>query len=377
MTALPASGLALRTLITADGDLKLFLVDQPVPALADHEILVRVEAAPINPSDLALLTGPADLSTAQASGAGAAKALTATVPEPFRKYVAGRFGEAMAAGNEGAGVVIAAGKDEAAQKLIGRTVALAGGAMYAQYAVAPAMMVLPLPDGVTPVQGASAFVNPLTALSMVETMRLEGYKALVHTAAASNLGQMLVRLTKAEGIGLVNIVRSPAQAQILRDLGATYVVDSTAPGFEADLEAAIAATGAMLAFDAIGGGKLAGQILSAMERVAAKSGPYSRYGSSTMKQVYIYGGLDVGPTSFNRSFGLIWGIGGWLLTPFLQKAGMETVLRLRARVAAEITTTFASAYTAELSFDQMLDPATARAYAAKATSQKMLLKPWA
>jgi NADPH:quinone reductase len=227
------------------------------------------------------------------------------------------------------------------------------------------------------VQGASAFVNPLTALSMVETMRMEGYKALVHTAAASNLGQMLVRLTKAEGIGLVNIVRSPAQAQILRDLGATYVVDSTAPGFEADLEAAIAATGAMLAFDAIGGGKLAGQILSAMERVASKSGPYSRYGSSAMKQVYVYGGLDTGPTSFNRSFGLIWSIGGWLLTPFLQKAGMETVMRLRARVAAEITTTFASAYTAELSFDQMLDPATARAYAAKATGQKMLLKPWA
>jgi NADPH:quinone reductase len=377
MTALPASGLALRTLITADGELKMFLVDQPVPALADHEILVRVEAAPINPSDLALLTGPADLSTAQASGAGAAKALTATVPEPFRKFVAGRFGEALPAGNEGAGVVIAAGKDEAAQKLIGKTVALANGSMYAQYAIAPAMMVLPLPDGVTPVQGASAFVNPLTALSMVETMRMEGYKALVHTAAASNLGQMLVRLTKAEGIGLVNIVRSPAQAQILRDLGATYVVDSTAPGFEADLEAAIAATGAMLAFDAIGGGKLAGQILSAMERVASKSGPYSRYGSSAMKQVYVYGGLDTGPTSFNRSFGLIWSIGGWLLTPFLQKAGMETVMRLRARVAAEITTTFASAYTAELSFDQMLDPATARAYAAKATGQKMLLKPWA
>jgi NADPH:quinone reductase-like Zn-dependent oxidoreductase len=377
MTALPTSGLALRTLITADGELKMFLVDQPVPALADHEILVRVEAAPINPSDLALLTGPADLSTAQASGAGAAKALTATVPEPFRKYVAGRFGEALPAGNEGAGVVIAAGKDEAAQKLIGKTVALANGSMYAQYAIAPAMMVLPLPDGVTPVQGASAFVNPLTALSMVETMRMEGYKALVHTAAASNLGQMLVRLTKAEGIGLVNIVRSPAQAQILRDLGATYVVDSTAPGFEADLEAAIAATGAMLAFDAIGGGKLAGQILSAMERVASKSGPYSRYGSSTMTQVYVYGGLDIGPTSFNRSFGLIWSIGGWLLTPFLQKAGMETVMRLRARVAAEITTTFASAYTAELSFDQMLDPATARAYAAKATGQKMLLKPWA
>jgi NADPH:quinone reductase len=339
--------------------------------------LIKVEAAPINPSDLALLTGPADLSAAVSNGAGAAKTLKAPVPQQFLKHVAGRLGEAMAAGNEGAGTVIAAGADPSAQALIGKTVALASGAMYAHYAVAPALMVLPLPDGVSAVQGASAFVNPLTALSMVETMKREGYTGLVHTAAASNLGQMLVRLCKKDGVPLVNIVRSAEQAQILRDLGAVHVVDSTAPSFEADLEAAIAATGAMLAFDAIGGGKLAGQILSAMERVAAKNGPYSRYGSSTMKQVYIYGGLDLSPTTFNRAFGLIWGIGGWLLTPFLQKIGMENVVKLRARVAAEITTTFASKYTAELSFDQMLDPATARAYAAKATGQKMLLRPWA
>lgn len=376
MTALPASGLALRSLITPEGELRMFLVEQPVAPLEAHQVLVKVEAAPINPSDLALLTGPADLAAAEASGSGASKVLRAPVAPQFLKHVAGRLGEAMPAGNEGAGVVIAAGADPAAQALMGKTVSLAGGGMYAQYATAPAMMALPMAEGVTPAQGASAFVNPLTALSMVETMRMEGYKGLVHTAAASNLGQMLVRVCKADGVPLVNIVRSAEQGAILKGLGAEHVVDSTATTFEADLEAAITATGAMLAFDAIGGGKLAGQILAAMERVAAKSGPYSRYGSSTMKQVYIYGGLDVGPTTLTRSFGLSWGLCGWLLTPFLQKAGLETMARLRARVAKEITTTFASAYTAEINFDQMLDPATVRAYAAKATGKKVLVRPW-
>ena len=376
MSTLPASGLALRTLITAEDGLKVFLEDAPVPAPVGDQVLIRVEAAPINPSDLALLTGPADLSAATAEGAGASKALRAPVPAPFLKYVSGRLGEALPVGNEGAGVVIAAGDGAAAQALLGRTVAFANGGAYAQYALSGIFTVLPLPEGVSAEQGASAFVNPMTALSMVETMRMEGYTALVHTAAASNLGQMLVRLCRAEGIGLVNIVRSAEQAAILRGLGAEHVVDSSLPSFEADLEAAITATGAMLAFDAIGGGKLASQILAAMERVAAKTGPYSRYGSSTMKQVYIYGGLDVGPTTLNRSFGLSWGLGGWLLTPFLQKLGGPGVMRLRQRVAAEITTTFASAYSTRLSFDQMLDPEQARVYAKKATGQKALVLPW-
>jgi len=372
----PSSNLALKTLITPEAGLKVFLDETPVAAPVGDQVLIRVEAAPINPSDLALLTGPADLSQAVAEGTGAAKALQAPVPEPFLKFVAGRLGEALPVGNEGAGVVIAAGENPAAQALLGRTVAFANGAAYAQYALTGIFTVLPLPEGVSAEQGASAFVNPMTALSMVETMRMEGYTALVHTAAASNLGQMLVRLCKAEGIGLVNIVRSAEQAAILRSLGAQHVVDSSTPSFEADLEAAITATGAMLAFDAIGGGKLASQILSAMERVAAKTGPYSRYGSSTMKQVYIYGGLDTGPTTLNRSFGRSWGLGGWLLTPFLQKLGGPGVMRLRQRVAAEITTTFASAYSTRLSFDQMLDPDQARAYAKKATGQKALVLPW-
>jgi NADPH:quinone reductase-like Zn-dependent oxidoreductase len=373
---LPSSGLALRTLITPEAGLKVFLEEAPVRAPVGDQVLIRVEAAPINPSDLALLTGPADLSQATAEGEGAAKALHAPVPEPFLKFVAGRLGEALPAGNEGAGVVIAAGDSPAAQALMGRTVAFANGGAYAQYALSGIFTVLPLPEGVSAEQGASAFVNPMTALSMVETMRMEGYTALAHTAAASNLGQMLVRLCQAEGIGLVTIVRSAEQAAILRGLGAVHVVDSSLPSFEADLEAAIAATGAMLAFDAIGGGKLASQILAAMERVAAKTGPYSRYGSSTMKQVYIYGGLDTGPTTLNRSFGLSWGLGGWLLTPFLQKLGGPGVMRLRQRVAAEITTTFASAYSTRLSFEQMLDPEHARAYAKKATGQKALVLPW-
>jgi NADPH:quinone reductase len=376
MTTLPTSGLALRTLVTAEDGLKVFLEQAPVNAPVGDQVLIRVEAAPINPSDLALLTGPADLTGATAAGAGADKVLRAPVPERFLPFVAGRLGEALPVGNEGAGVVIAAGEGAAAQALIGRTVAFANGGAYAQYAVSGIFTVLPLPEGVSAEQGASAFVNPMTALSMVETMRLEGYTALVHTAAASNLGQMLVRLCQAEGVGLVNSVRSTEQAAILRALGAEHVVDSSLPSFEADLEAAIAATGAMLAFDAIGGGKQAGQILSAMERVAAKTGPYSRYGSSTMKQVYVYGGLDTGPTSFTRSFGLSWGIAGWLLTPFLQKLGGPGVMRLRQRVAAEITTTFASAYSTRLSFEEMLDPAQAQAYAKKATGQKALVLPW-
>jgi NADPH:quinone reductase-like Zn-dependent oxidoreductase len=377
MTDLPSSGLALRTLITEGGGLTVSLQSVPVAQPVGEQVLIKVQAAPINPSDLALLLGPADMAAATATGVGATKALHAPVPPAFMKMVSGRLGEAMPVGNEGAGVVIAAGEAPAAQALIGKTVAFANGAAYAQYATSGLMTVLPLPEGVSPEQGASAFVNPMTALSMVETMRLEGYKALVHTAAASNLGQMLVRLCKAEGIGLVNIVRSADQATILHGLGAEHVVDTSQPSFETDLEAAIAATGAMLAFDAIGGGKLAGQILSAMERVAAKAGPYSRYGSSTMKQVYIYGGLDMAPTTLNRSFGLSWGVGGWLLTPFLQKLGGPGVMRLRQRVAAEITTTFASAYSTRLSFDQMLDPDHARAYAKKATGQKALVLPWA
>ncbi|HVI34401.1 zinc-binding dehydrogenase [Phenylobacterium sp.] len=373
-TEIPQTGLSLRTLITASGELQLSLVDQPVTPPGPDEVLVRIEAAPINPSDLGLLFGPADLSGASLGGSAERPVLTARVPERFLPAVRGRLDQSLAAGNEGAGVVIAAGEN--ARHLIGRTVAVFGRAMYAQYITAPAAEVLLLPEGATAAEGASCFVNPLTALAMVETMRNEGHTALVHTAAASNLGQMLNRICLKDGVELVNIVRKPQQAELLRGLGAKHVVDSSAEGFLADLTAALEATGATIAFDAIGGGRLAGQILSCMEAAAVRKMPvYSRYGSDTFKQVYIYGGLDTGPTEFNRNFGFSWSLSGFLLTPFLVKAGPARAQALRERVAAELKTTFASHYTGELSLAEALQPANVAAYAAKHTGEKYLVAP--
>jgi NADPH2:quinone reductase len=215
--------------------------------------------------------------------------------------------------------------------------------MYSQYRCLKAAQCLPLPPGTSAVDGASCFVNPLTTLGMIETMRLEGHSALVHTAAASNLGQMLVKLCNKDGIELVNVVRRPEQAEMLRALGAKHVCDSSAATFMQDLTEALVATSATIAFDAIGGGKQGGQILACMEAAALRKGSgYSRYGSTTHKQLYIYGGLDRGPTVLNRAFGMAWGVGGWLLTPFLVKIGAERAQQLRERVAAEIKTTFAS-----------------------------------
>jgi NADPH2:quinone reductase len=292
------------------------------------------------------------------------------------RAMAGRLDQSMPVGNEGAGVVIAAGADPAAQALMGKTVALIGGAMYAQYRTLKAADVLPLPPGATAADGASCFVNPLTALGMVETMRREGHTALVHTAAASNLGQMLNRICLKDGVALVNIVRSREQAHILTDIGAKYVVDSTSPTFMEALTAALVETGATLAFDAIGGGKLAGQILTAMEAAAVqRMTTYSRYGSTTYKQVYIYGGLDTGPTVLNRAFGMSWGLGGWLLTPFLMKIGAAEGQKLRQRVADELKTTFASHYTKEISLAEALDPAIIAAYNKRATGEKYLINP--
>jgi NADPH:quinone reductase len=279
-------------------------------------------------------------------------------------------------GNEGAGTVVAAGSDPAAQALLGKLVAGIGGAMYAQYRTLKAADVLPLPPGASAADGASCFVNPLTALGMVETMRREGHTALVHTAAASNLGQMLNRICLKDGVQLVNIVRSAEQARILKEIGATHVVDSTAESFLDDLTKALVDTGATLAFDAIGGGKLAGQILGAMEVAAnQRATVYSRYGSSVHKQVYIYGGLDTSPTVLNRSYGMAWGLGGWLLTPFLMKIGAAEGQKLRQRVADELKTTFASHYTAEIGLAEALDPAVAAAYNRRATGEKYLINP--
>lgn len=368
------TGLELRSKITAGGKLELSLAEVAVPEPEAGQVLIRVEGSPLNPSDLGLLTGPADLSTLVAGGTAERPTLTATVPPERLPMVAARLDQDMQVGNEGAGTVIAAG--QGAEGLLGKTVAVLGGAMYATHRIAPAAGCLVLPDDATAADGASCFVNPLTALSFPETMRAEGHKAIVHTAAASNLGQMLVKICQADGIPLVNIVRSPEQVKLLKDLGAQHVLDSTIPSFKADLVEALAETGATIGFDAIGGGPLAGDILAAMEVALNRTaGAYSRYGNATHKQVYIYGGLDLRPTEVPRNVGLAWGLGGYLLTYFLQKAGPEVMARMRARVAAELKTTFASHYTAEISLAEALNPDTLKAYSRRATGEKYLINP--
>jgi NADPH2:quinone reductase len=370
------SGLQLRSLVTAGGELRLSLERVETPAPGPGEVVVRVQASPINPSDLGLLIGPADISTARTGADANGPTWTADIPRHLMRMMAARVDESMPVGNEGSGVVVAAGESPEAQALLGKTVACLGGAMYGQFRTLPLASVMPLPDGTDPKDGASCFVNPLTALCFPETMKREGFTGLIHTAAASNLGQMLVKICLADGIPLVNIVRSDEQAGILRGIGATHIVDSSKPTFLEDLTQAIVDTGAYLAFDAIGGGKLAGQILNCMEIAANKTAKvYSRYGSNQAKQVYIYGGLDTGPTELNRAFGMMWGLGGWLLTPFMMKIGPVEVQRLRDRVVAELKTTFASHYTAEISLAEALDPQVIAAYNRKSTGEKYLIRP--
>ena len=370
------NALQLRSLVTKAGELQLSLESVPIPEPAAGEVLIRIEAAPINPSDLGLLLGAADMSTAKASGTAERPVVTARIPDAAMKGMAGRLDTSMPIGNEGAGTVVVAGSSDAAQALMGKRVAALGGAMYSQYRCVPAEQCLVLPDGVAAADGASSFVNPLTALGMVETMHREGHSALVHTAAASNLGQMLNRICLLDGVGLVNIVRNPQQEAMLRLMGATHVCNATAPTFMDDLTGALVATGATLAFDAVGGGRLAGQILTGMEAAANRTAKeYSRYGSTTHKQVYIYGGLDTGPTEFTRNFGMTWGMGGWLLFPFLQKVGPDAAQALKRRVAAELTTTFRSHYANELSLAQALALDEIAVYAKRSTGAKVLINP--
>ena len=370
------TGLQLRSLVKDDNTLEVSLTEVEFPEPGPDEVLVRVDATPINPSDLALLVGPADPATFRVGGTPERPVLTADIPAAAMKMVAGRLNESLPVGNEGAGVVVAAGSSEAAQALLGRTVGMVGGEMYAQYRCIHVQQCLPLEEGTSAAEGASCFVNPLTALGMVETMRREGHKALVHTAAASNLGQMLNRLCIADGVDLVNIVRKPEQEKILRDLGAKTIVNSSSDSFMDELTAALKATGATLAFDATGGGKLASQILSCMEAAAASSMKvYNRYGSDVFKQVYIYGALDRSPTILTRNFGFSWSVGGWLLFPFLQKVGPEKTMELRARVAREIKTTFASHYTGEISLPQVLSLEALAVYGKQATGEKFLIRP--
>lgn len=377
----PESTLQIRSLVTEEGTVELYLDTVPLPPPGPDQVVVRVDAAPINPSDLGLLFAGADMTRATATGSDPDRPkVSAPLPAAARRAMAARVGVAMAVGNEGAGTVVATGSSPAAAALQGRTVAVAGGAMYSQYRVVDAAACLVLPDGVDAAAGASSFVNPMTVLGMVETMRMEGHTGLVHTAAASNLGQMLNRVCQEDGVPLVNVVRRPEQARMLRDGGARWVCDSSAEDFMDRLIDALAETGATVAFDAVGGGRLAGQILTAMEaaltrQAAARGDAYSRYGTSTHKQVYIYGSLDRGPTEIHRSFGMAWAVGGWLLTPFLQKVGRDGFERMRQRVAAGIRTTFASSYTAEVTLAGALDLDAIAVYGRQATGAKYLIRP--
>ncbi len=368
--------LQMLSTVTEAGELRLELKEQETPKPNADQVLVRIEATPINPSDLGVMFGFTDMSAATSAGTGGDTVLTAPVSEQGMRVMKARVGQALAVGNEGAGTVVATGDSDAAKSLDGKIVAVAGGQMYGQYRCIEAASCLPLLEGHTAKDGASSFVNPMTVLSMIETMRMENHTALVHTAAASNLGQMLNRICQAEGIDLVNIVRKEEQVALLKDMGAKYVINSSADTFMADLTDAIHETGATLAFDATGGGMLASNILSCMEAAAARTpGAYSIYGSVKHKQVYLYGGLDTSPTTLNRGYGMAWGVGGWLLPNFLAKAGMEVAGRLRARVAQELTTSFASNYTNEISLSEALDADIMKQYYAKHTGEKFLICP--
>ena len=377
MTAsIPAKALQLHSLIRAEGELEISLVDVEIPEPAADEVLVRIEATPINPSDLGLLFGAADLSTATVSGTNEYPVVSARVPEKAMKAMAGRLGQSMPVGNEGAGVVVKAGSSAAAQHLLGKKVAMLGGAMYAQYRCINVERCLKLPDDVTPAEGASCFVNPMTVLGMVETMRGDGHSALIHAAAASNLGLMLNRICIKDEIPLVNIVRKQEQVDLLKAEGAKFVCNTESPNFLAELTDAIAATKATVAFDPIGGGRLSGQILTCMEAALNRDPKeYSRYGSTTHKQVYIYGTMDTSKTEIVRNFGFSWGMGGWLLFNFLAKIGSAAEEELRQRIANELKTTFASNYSHEVSLAGALQLDAINAYVKKSTGAKYLMNP--
>jgi NADPH2:quinone reductase len=375
-TEIPNHSLELRSLVSDQGALELSLVDVTPPIVSASQVLVQMEAAPINPSDLGLLFAGADMSSASVGGTPERPVVSVKLSEGAQRALAARVGQSLPVGNEGAGTVVAAGSSAEAQALLGRSVAIAGGGMYTQYRAVEASACLLLPEGTPAKAGASSFVNPLTALGMIETMRTEGHSALVHTAAASNLGQMLVKLCLEEAVPLVNIVRRPEQVELLRSIGAEQVCNSSESGFTTGLAEAITQTSATMAFDAAGGGTLVSQILRAMEVAAtASAAQYSRYGSTVRKQAYIYGGLDPSPTILTRNFGFAWNIGGWLLTPFLQSIGTVRLGQLRDRVVADLTTTFASSYSDEISLADMLDPDVIPRYATHSTGAKFLLNP--
>lgn len=364
----------LFTLISTDGKLEISLKDVDVPKPKAHEVIVRIEAAPINPSDMWPMFGPANLTKAELSEDKLT--LIAPVHKSILPRIKSRLDQVLPIGNEGAGTVIGAGDSKEAQSLMGKTVAILNGGSYAQYCCVPAQACIVHNKRTSAKNAASSFVNPLTALGMVETMRMEGHTALVHTAAASSLGQMLNKICLAQGISLVNIVRSQQQVNILKEIGAPYICDSSSETFKADLYQAIDETGATLAFDAIGGGEIVSDILTAMEQSGSKDViGFNTYGSEANKQVYVYGGLDISPSTLNRAYGMTWGIGGWLLMRFLSKLKPEQVGQLQKKVADEINTTFACAFTQELSFEQAMTPEIILQYNAKKTGEKYLINP--
>lgn len=370
------TNIQLTSTVNEDNTLTLALQHIDMPQPGADEVVIRIEAAPLNPSDLGVLFSAADMSTAAQSGTQENPIITADVPVQAMPSLKTRVGKATPVGNEGAGTVVAAGSSPAAQALMGKTVAVIGGGTYRQYHCANVQSCLPLKEGTTAKQGASSFVNPLTALTMVATMRAEGHKAIIHAAAASNLGQMLNRICIADGVDLINIVRKPEQEKLLRDMGAKYIVNSSSDSFLADLTAAIIETGATIAFDPIGGGQLTSDILNCMEVAAARDmKEHTIYGSDTFKQVYIYGALNRGPITLHRDFGFAWAVNGFLLFNALGKLGTETVVAMRKRVAEEITTTFASHYTHEVSLAEALQLQSIAGYSKQATGEKYLITP--
>lgn len=366
------TGKQLFTTLDADGTLTVAIEDVTFPDPTGNQVLVKMEAAPINPSDLAILVGGADLENARYSKGK----FVATVPEPINAGSKSRHGMKLPAGNEGAGTVVAAGDSDTAKALVGQRVSCVPGNAYSQYCIADAAMCLPLGDH-SAEDGASAFVNPMTALGFAENARMDGQDAILHTVGASNLGQMLTRICKEDGIGLVNIVRKDSQAELLQGIGATHVVNSSDDGFMDQLTTAIEDTGAFYGFDPIGGGQSVDTAFKAMERVAvSRMTEYSRYGSNQQKRMFIYGRLDMGPTTLSPSYGFGWTLSGWLLFPFLQSVGNETVARMRKRVRDNLTTTFASHYKTRVNLDEMLTKAAATDYRTMKTGEKYLVTPW-
>lgn len=367
-------GRQILSTLTADGAITAEIVPFTLPTPTGNQVVVRVEAAPINPSDLSMLFGPADIEQGEYSPG---KVVARMAPN-FAAMMRARHGLPLPMGVECAGTVIAAGDGAAAQAILGKRVSCVTRTAFATHAMTEAPMTIALPDDVTAAQGASTFVNPMTALGFVETMRRDGFSGIVHTAAASNLGRMLIRICAADGVPLVNIVRKPDQVALLRGLGAEHVLDSTAPDFQERLTDAIAATGAMAGFDAIGGGTMSSQILAAMERAALRANTdqaFTLYGSNVPKKVYIYGALDLGPTILDRSLDFRWQLAAWLLPPFLASCEPEVARRLRARVLAELKTTFASHYEAQIDLDAMLSREAVLAYNARRSGEKYLLVP--